>query len=350
MRVTLSDIAKRVGVTPSTVQRALNDVEGVSDKKRQEIIKVAEEMGYKRNYIAATLKKGSPVIALVLPEYSGDNRYYSERLWEGARKFLKDYEEFGFRAIEKPYLRKSGKSSAVLGEVLEEYGDNLAGVLTLGNEQPEQVEVIDKYHKKGIPVVLVGTDNKHARRTCCVKTDDETAGRMAADLLINFSCAEKSFQIVITGDFSIEDQQINVQGFEKQLYENMAQMEIIKPAYCDNVSEVRESLIKIINSNPNLKAIYSTSSRNTVAMCEAIRETGRNDIITIGSDVFPESIKYIENGVLNAVIHKRHSSQAYEAMQVLSNIIVKGQIPTSETILCDSVIVMKSNVSQYKKP
>ena len=45
MPVTLKDIAQRMGVTITTVHKALNGLTGVSEKKRAEILKVADEMG-----------------------------------------------------------------------------------------------------------------------------------------------------------------------------------------------------------------------------------------------------------------------------------------------------------------
>ncbi|MBN2222821.1 MAG: LacI family DNA-binding transcriptional regulator, partial [Vallitaleaceae bacterium] len=44
--VKLSDIAKRAGVSSVTVSKALADKQGVSEEKRSEIKKIAEELGY----------------------------------------------------------------------------------------------------------------------------------------------------------------------------------------------------------------------------------------------------------------------------------------------------------------
>ena len=77
MSVTLKDVAEKLGVTITTVHKALNGKEGVSEKRRAEIMKVAAQMGYKVNYMASSLSKKKFHIAVVLPNTDGDNRFYS---------------------------------------------------------------------------------------------------------------------------------------------------------------------------------------------------------------------------------------------------------------------------------
>jgi len=72
--LTLKDIAEMVGVAESTVSRAINDKEGVSEAKKKEILKIVEEYNFKPNKLAQGLaKQETHILAVLLPGLSQGN-------------------------------------------------------------------------------------------------------------------------------------------------------------------------------------------------------------------------------------------------------------------------------------
>ena len=57
-RVTIYDIANELGISASTVTRALNGKRGVGEKLRADIANKAAEMGYRTNRLAKGLTHG----------------------------------------------------------------------------------------------------------------------------------------------------------------------------------------------------------------------------------------------------------------------------------------------------
>ncbi|WP_295711676.1 LacI family DNA-binding transcriptional regulator [Mucilaginibacter sp.] len=67
-RTTIYDIAAKLGITASSVSRALNNSNQVNEKTKELIIKTADELNYKRNILASNLRKGhSKTIGVVVP-------------------------------------------------------------------------------------------------------------------------------------------------------------------------------------------------------------------------------------------------------------------------------------------
>lgn len=86
--VTISDIAKELNLSISTVSRAFTNPEMVKEVTRNQILKKADEMGYQVNMIASQLRnKTSKLIALVSlqPKMS----WFTDDLLNGAQEYVR---------------------------------------------------------------------------------------------------------------------------------------------------------------------------------------------------------------------------------------------------------------------
>jgi LacI family transcriptional regulator len=84
--VTINDIAEKLGVTPSTISRALAGNKRVSEKTRELVQKVAKEMGYQPNLMASSLRKGkSDLIGMIVPRI---NRHFFSNVISGVEEIL----------------------------------------------------------------------------------------------------------------------------------------------------------------------------------------------------------------------------------------------------------------------
>lgn len=67
-KITISDIAKELNVTPATVSRALSNHPAISLKTKEAVQKTARRLKYKKNTIAASLQSGKTnVIGIIIP-------------------------------------------------------------------------------------------------------------------------------------------------------------------------------------------------------------------------------------------------------------------------------------------
>ena len=70
---TITDIARKLGISPSTVSRALSDHPDINDNTKKKIRKLAKEFNYKPNSIAQSLKNNkTTIIGVIVPEIKHD--------------------------------------------------------------------------------------------------------------------------------------------------------------------------------------------------------------------------------------------------------------------------------------
>ena len=74
---TLSDVARRAGVSYATVDRVVNDRGGVADKSVKRVREAIDELGYVRNVAAANLSQSRTYrFAAIIP--TGTNQFFQQ--------------------------------------------------------------------------------------------------------------------------------------------------------------------------------------------------------------------------------------------------------------------------------
>ena len=77
--VTIKDIAKILGISKSTVSRALSEHTDVNQETRKKIIEVAQQLNYQPNALALNLKQQrTNTIGVIIPETV--NRFFAKAI------------------------------------------------------------------------------------------------------------------------------------------------------------------------------------------------------------------------------------------------------------------------------
>ena len=70
-KITVKELAQKLGVSVSTVSKALNDSYEISDKTKKRVQRLAKKYNYRPNRLAVNLKTGSTrTICVILPALS----------------------------------------------------------------------------------------------------------------------------------------------------------------------------------------------------------------------------------------------------------------------------------------
>jgi LacI family transcriptional regulator len=146
--VTMRDIAEKLGVSSVTISKALNDKEGVSDDLKEKIKVVAEEMGYRFNTHAKSMKEGlSYNLGIVIHErFTGTTTSFYLQFYQLLSRILESYHYSGILHI----LSHEDEAQLVLPRIYTE--KKVDGLIFLGQVQKGYVEEIQQID---IPAVFL---------------------------------------------------------------------------------------------------------------------------------------------------------------------------------------------------
>lgn len=184
-KYTIGDVARMLGVSRSTVSRALSGSQGVSTELRQRIIAFTEEIGYKPSPVAQSLSTGVlKSIGLVIGDVR--NPFYADLTYH----IQKYFNSRGYSVMIFNSEYDVQKEIEFIGMAEQLY---LAGMLLFTAQTTMVKEIFGKFN---IPIVLVNRtlpmDNYD-----CVLIDNYKAGYMAAKHLIDLGHTRIG---IITGD------------------------------------------------------------------------------------------------------------------------------------------------------
>ena len=75
--ITIREVAEKAGVSSTTVSHVINTTRFVSEETRQRVLSAMQELGYRPNYLARSLRRGEThTIGLILPDSS--NPFFAE--------------------------------------------------------------------------------------------------------------------------------------------------------------------------------------------------------------------------------------------------------------------------------
>ena len=146
-RVDIAEIARRAGVSGSTVSYALSGKRPISPEKRDQILRLVEELGYRPNVSARALAEGrSRMVGLVIPPPS-------HRLLDSQLAFIAVLSELASSEDLDLVLSPSfGDHDRSFRRMLS--GSRVDGVLVM--EVRMQDERIAALEESGVPYVLIG--------------------------------------------------------------------------------------------------------------------------------------------------------------------------------------------------
>ncbi|WP_284139207.1 MULTISPECIES: LacI family DNA-binding transcriptional regulator [unclassified Virgibacillus] len=177
--VTIKDVAKASGVSPSTVSRVIADNSRISLETKKKVRKVMKELGYHPNINARNLVvKSTKAIGVIMPSSTNkalQNPFFPEIL-RGIGSVIHE--------MQYSLSLSTGETEEEIFEEVQRmvYGSYVDGLILLYSRVDDRL--MKFLHQQDFPFVIVGKPYEHEQEITHVDNDNFRAGKEITNYLI----------------------------------------------------------------------------------------------------------------------------------------------------------------------
>lgn len=269
-RVTIHDVAKKAGVSVTTVSRVLNNRGYISEDMKENVLKTIKELNYIPNEMARSFfSNESKFIALIIPTtenpFFGELTFYIEKALAKHGYHLFICNSLNDPENEKKYLRLLNEKR-VDGIIVGSHNVNIFEYKNYEN----QIVSIERKLTKNIPIV---------------QSDDYNGGKLATRELINQGCHNI---LCIIGDKTIEtpanDRSI---GYVDEIRKNKLKPNFLEIPFQEKFDKKYRIIKEIFEKDFTYDGVFAADDVNAKLFMNVAKDMGfsiPSDIKIIGFD------------------------------------------------------------------
>lgn len=342
MPVTIKDIAKAANVSRGTVDRALNDRDGVNPEVAAQIKAIAADLGYKPNTIAKALATRSKPLRIGILLNSIGNPFFDTVL-EGINEARENLVDFG---IQMDFHKIQGYDpDRQLAELEALHAEGIDGLIITPVSHPRVRIKLNDMIRNGIQVVCCNLDIDDVNYQAYVGCDYYCSGQTAGEV-IGKTTHGSSNLAVITSSHALYFHEMRVKGCETVLahYPNIHISEYIEAGDDEEIScrEVKRMLMK----NSKIDTLYFVTGGTTGGL-QAIHDLNQEDRLRVFSfDQIPAVIEDLKSGLVVATIDQQPFIQGSNSVRFLFDALMSRRIPTRKRIITELNIKNRYNITK----
>lgn len=329
---TIIDIAKKLGISASTVSRALNDHPDISTKTKKLVKKVAKELNYRPNLIAQSLKSNrTTTIGVIVPEIKHD--FFSSA--------ISGIEQIAYNAGYTIILCQSNESferEVVNTNLLMHH--RVAGLIVSISQNTKQGDHFKDLLDKGIPLVFFDRACEDVD-TYKVIIDDKKSAFNAVSHLIS-----KGYKRIahFAGPTGLDICKKRMKGYIEALEQNGLKLdpELIKYGGLHE-QDGYESMNSLLEKNIIPDAIFAVNDPVAVGAFQRIKEAKLkipDDIAIVG---------FSNNKITSLVdppittVNQPSFEMGKKAAEILINLIENKNLLDTKEIILDTELIIRGS-------
>jgi ribose transport system substrate-binding protein len=296
---------------------------------------------------ATATAQTKPTIPIIVKDTTS---FYWQTVLAGARKAGQDL------GVNVPELGAQSESD-INGQIniLENVvSSNPAAVVIAPTQFAALGKPIDEAAKK---LKIIGIDSAVDSKalTSFLTTDNEHAGRIAADILAEriqktYADAEGDVALItsLPGVASLDQR---VKGFKEQLAEKYGALSIVAEKFADSqTSTSRQIMTEIIAANPELRGVFASNLIMAQGAAQAVAESKTNKtgdkINLIGFDSDDQLVKFLQDGTIAALVVQDPFRMGYDGVKTALAASKGERVPA--TVDIGANLVTKANINSVR--
>ena len=220
-RITIRDVAREAKVSVTLVSFVMNakrDKDGnldcpVNAETAKRVLQVAQKLGYRRNFAAASLRSGKSNSIAVIPND------ISNKFFAGVSRCIEERaKSYGYTVLFASSDENAERLSSVMDAVLAHNIDGVIVAPCTGGD-----DAVRKATEAGVPVVLLDRDIVDMENVGKVLLDDVEAGAMATKLFLDRGYRKIEMISYSLGISSLEERE---SGYRKAMIEQGLEQDV----------------------------------------------------------------------------------------------------------------------------
>ncbi|UOG73023.1 LacI family transcriptional regulator [Hymenobacter tibetensis] len=172
----IADLAQQLGISPSTVSRALADHSGISEATKDRVRQLAQQLNYRPNQLAAALRKGhSKTLGVVVPHIRG---YFFPAVMNGIEKVAS---RAGFNVMMCQSNEELRREQQNIDTLLAAQVEGI--LISLSATTHDQMQHFEQVRQQGTPLVFFDRMADLAGSSAVVLDDFQGAYRAVTHLI-----------------------------------------------------------------------------------------------------------------------------------------------------------------------
>ena len=268
MPVTIKDVAKAAGVSPSTVTRVIQNKSTISDETKKRVRKTMKELNYHPNLNARSLVSSyTQVIGLVLPDDS--DAFYQNPFFPSVLRGIAQVASENHYAIQIATGKDEKERLNAISQMV--YGKRVDGLIFLyAQENDPLVKLVSE---EQFPFLILG--KSLSPFIPLVDNDNIQAGFDATEYFIKKGCNRIAF---IGGAKKLYVTQDRLTGYEQALQEHKLPLDSQRTFFADEFLEEKGYKFskRLFKHDPQTDAIITTDSLLAEGVCNYLNDHNLN--------------------------------------------------------------------------